>query len=613
MNDSSSAPFADTLARDGQKLSEAELKRLSVRETSFTQKSGFAVMDSVIMMVDDEPLNIEMTQAFLEDAGYRRFVFTDKPEQAVQLLRLEQPHVLLLDLSMPKVDGMEILAMLQDDAELRHIPVIILTNKADAPTKLQALELGAMDFLAKPVDPSELALRLRNTLAAAAYRRFLLSHDVLTKLPNRQSYLSHVASATESAQSQGHHCALLHIGIDKLSHLNDALGRSAVDMLLQRMAKRLRYCVEGAQGGVLGSLESQYPRLYRFDGDEFAILIPYLDEIGAAASLINSLLGAAATDLRVGGSEVSITASLGVAVYPMDGVVSAELVKNAGMAMRQARQTGNTYVFFSPKLKEKAFRTLFVGAEVRRALDNNEISVLYQPKIEVSSGRLVGVESVLRWTKADQTVVEGGDVFRHASTSDLARGLAEWVFAQINLDTATWQSDGLKVVPVGVKLSLRQFSPDQLVKMISIAIIRGVKAKAMCLELSGIAGSSDASGVGAMTTKLRDWGFRIALDGYGTGEASLADLENLSLDEIKMDPGFMSAIENKPQNAAIIRSTLGLARDLDCSLVVQGVQTAQQLAFLKEISADQCQGVLFSDPLSAADFASKWLVDARHP
>lgn len=613
MSDSSNPPFADTLARDGLKLSDAELKRLSVRETSFTQKSGFAVMDSVIMMVDDEPLNIEMTKAFLEDAGYRRFVFTDKPEEAVELMRLEQPHVLLLDLSMPKVDGMEILAILRDDAYLRHVPVIILTNKADAPTKLKALELGAMDFLAKPVDPSELALRLRNTLAAAAQRRYLISHDALTKLPNRQTYLANVGLAIESAQLLGHHCALLHIGIDKLSHLNDALGRPAVDLLLQRMAKRLRYCVEGAQGGVLGSLESQYPGLYRFDGDEFAILIPYLDEIGASASLINSLLEAAATDLRIGGSEVSITASLGVAVYPMDGLVSDELAKNAGMAMRQARQTGNTYVFFTAELKEKAFRTLLVGADVRRALDKNEISVLYQPKIEVSTGRLVGVESVLRWTKADQTVAEGDDVFRHASTSDLAHGLAEWVFLQIRIHTALWQSAGLKVFPVGVKFSLRQFTPDQLVKMISVAIIRGVKAKMLCLELSGIAGSSDASGVGPMTTKLRNWGFRIALDGFGTGEVSLADLAHLSIDEIKMDPGFVSGIENKSHNAAIIRSTLGLARDLDCSLVVQGVQTAQQLAFLKEINADQCQGVLFSDPLSHTDFASKWLANAPHP
>ena len=595
------------------KLTGIAMEKVSIAGNSFPAQSGFAAEDSVIMMVDDEILNIEMTQAFLEDAGYSRFVSTSESEGAIELMRREKPHVLLLDLSMPKVGGMQILAALREDNELRHIPVLVLTINSDGPTKLQALGLGAIDFLAKPVDPSELALRLRNTLAAAAHRRYLLSHDLLTELPNRLSYLSSVEETIKTANSRGHGCALLHIGIDKLSHFNNALGRTSGDLLLQRMAKRLRHCVEGAQGGELGPLESQYPCLYRLDGDEFAVLIPYLDEIESAATLITSLLKAAATRLKIGSSEVFITASLGVAVYPIDGVTSADLVRNASLAMKKAREVGNSYEFFTPELKERAIRALLVGGDIRRALANNEISVHYLPKVEVSTGQLMGIEAVLRWTQADQTVVEGSDVLRLAGTSDMAVALAEWMLAQVSRQTVQWQSQGLDVVHLGVKFSLRQFAPAQLVELVSLAIIRGAKAKMLCLELSGMAGLSDTSGVGRMTAKLKEWGFRIALDCFGTGEASLSDLNGLAIDEIKMDPGFMLDIENRPQNAAIIRATLALAHDLRCTYVVQGVQTPQQLLFLKEIKADQCQGRLFSSLLPPTEFATKWLAITQQP
>lgn len=611
MNEYTDSLARSTFLRNRQKLTSMDIEKVSIMGNSFSRRSGFAAADSVVMMVDDELLNIEMTQAFLEEAGYTRFVSTSDSRRVIELMRRERPHVLLLDLSMPMVGGMQILAALKEDEELRYVPVIVLTSSSDGPTKLQALGLGAMDFLAKPVDPSELALRLRNTLAAASHRRYLLTHDVLTELPNRQSYLVDVEAAMKSAALLGHGCALLHIGVDRLSDLNNAMGRTACDLLLQRMAKRLKHGVEGAQGGELGSLESQYPSLYMFDSDEFAVLLPHLDEIESAASLITCLLEVSVMRLRIGTREVHMTASIGVAVFPIDGQTPLELTKGAGLAMRQAREIGNTYEFFTPKLKERAVRALLVGGDIRRALANDEISVLYQPKIDVISGRLVGAEAVLRWTQSDQTVVEGSHVFRLAVTSDMAISLAEWMLEEISRQTNKWQSAGLDVLPLGIKLSMRQFAPTQLVELLSVAIIRGAKAKMLCLELSGISGLNEPVVMAQMTAKLRAWGFRIALDCFGTAEASLSDLNGLSIDEIKMDPGFIHDVESNPQNAAVIRSTLGLARDLGCACVVQGVQTSQQLSFLKQVKADQCQGMLFSSPVPSAEFASKWLATVR--
>ena len=597
---------AVTFVRGLPKLTESAMEKLSAAGHSFPTRSGFEAVDAVIMIVDDELLNIEMTQAFLQEAGYSRFISTNESEHAIELMRRDPPHVLLLDLSMPKVGGIQILALLQEDEQLRHIPVIVLTGSADGPTKLQALGLGAMDFLSKPVDPSELALRLRNTLAAAAHREYLINHDALTELPNRTSYVREVERVVKTAALRRHGCALLHIGVDRLSQLHDAMGRGAGDILLHRMAKRLRHCVEGAQGGELGQLEAQYPRLYRFDSDEFAVVVPFLDEIETAAGLITSLLEAAATRAQIGGVEIFLTASLGVAVYPLDGNIPTELTKNASLAMRHARLTGNNYEFFTRNLNEKAARALLIGADLRRALVRNELSMLYQPKIDIESGRLMGIETALRWTQADGMVVEGDQIFRMVSTSDIAIALAEWMFAEATRQIADWQSEGHAMVPLGIELSLRQVTVMQIMEVVSVAVIRGAKAKSLCLEFSSVSAPDDAEAVSRMTLKLREWGFRVALNGFGTADATLSDLNGLSLDEIKLDACFMK-MDGGPQNEAVLRATLALARELSVNCVVTGVETPKQLSFLKELKADQCQGRLFNNPMPAVEFASKWL------
>src|SRR4051812_29869706 len=230
------------------KLSERELRALSPQDMLWRHRSVAGLSDALIMMVDDEMLNIEMTQAFLQEAGYRHFVYTDAPEHAVAMMRKEMPGVLLLDLSMPRVSGLDILATMRDDPVLRHVPVIVLTISTDPQVKLKALAMGAMDFLSKPVDPSELGLRIRNTLAASAYREYLGNHDPLTGLPNKQRYGRHVADAIADAKANGSTGALLHVGVDALGRINDALGRTVGDQLLQRIAKRLASCVQTEAG-----------------------------------------------------------------------------------------------------------------------------------------------------------------------------------------------------------------------------------------------------------------------------------------------------------------------------------------------------------------------------
>ncbi|MBX3653154.1 MAG: EAL domain-containing protein [Ramlibacter sp.] len=603
-----SSPPASTFHAGGHMLAGKRLKDVTVDEDTFHRQTAFDAVDARIMMVDDELLNIEMTQAFLEDAGYRSFISTHESEKAVDMIRAERPHVLLLDLSMPKVTGMDILALLRDDTDLRHIPVIVLTSNTDASTRLRALSLGAMDFLAKPVDPSELGLRLRNTLAARAHRDWLASHDALTGLRNRASYVERLQAAVEHATERRHGCAVIHLGVDRLSQVNDALGRAAGDVLLKRLSRRLRHCVESSQGGELGQLQHQHPSLFRFDGDEFAILIPFLDEIESAASFITSLLEAASTTLKAGDREVFVTGSLGVAVFPNDGLEGNQLLTNAGLAMRHAKQSGrNTYEFFSHILNQRAVNTLRIGGDLRRALGRDELELLYQPKIDVRTGGLMGCEAVPRWKRPDGSEVDGSKLLELAETSEMNMVLAEWMFEQVAHQIRVWQGGPLQVPPVGLNLSLRQFPLPQLMEVVSAAVRMRVQPDRLCLELNDVSAVQDTETVARVLTRFSDWGLRIALDHFGTDGSNLSHLGRLPVHEIKTDSAFMWKVDESHLNAAIMRGLISVARGAGLTLVATGVHTPQQLAFLKNHGADQCQGKLFNNPLPAAEFGTRWL------
>ncbi|MDB5901053.1 MAG: cph2 5, partial [Ramlibacter sp.] len=300
----STLAFAPTVflprAEAEEKQSRFDREALSPR-TLWRHRAAVGMREPLIMMVDDEPLNIEMTQAFLLDAGYSNFAHTSEPTQAIALMRRDVPGILLLDLSMPGIGGLDILAQMRADALLRHVPVIVLTSSSDPQAKLKALALGAMDFLSKPVDVSELGLRIRNTLATSAFREYLSQHDALTSLPNKLQYRKMAQEVLEHALKDGSSGAFIHLGVDRLGRVNDALGRAAGDRLLQRMAKRLASCVQTEADGPLGS-EQHDPRLFRFDGDEFAIIIPQLAGMHTVAAFINKLLQDAVIPFSVRGA-----------------------------------------------------------------------------------------------------------------------------------------------------------------------------------------------------------------------------------------------------------------------------------------------------------------------
>lgn len=596
------------------RLSEQELRALSPQEMIWRHRSVAGLSAALIMMVDDEVLNIEMTQAFLTEAGYRHFVHTDEPEQAVAMMRRQVPGVLLLDLSMPKVSGLDILATMREDPVLRHVPVIVLTSSTDPQVKLKALAMGAMDFLSKPVDPSELGLRIRNTLAASAYREYLGQHDTLTGLPNKHRYRAAGVEVLANAKSAGHSGAFLHIGVDALGRINDALGRSVGDYLLQRIAKRLASCVQTEAGGELAS-EQHNPSLYRFDGDEFAVIVPFMEGVHSAAAFINKLLEDATVGFqRPGAPEVFVTCSIGVSVFPTDGDDADVLMRNAGLALHHAKQAGpHRYEFFSPRFNEQALSRLDLGAELRHALGRDEIELLYEPRVEIATGRVVAAQTVVRWKHASGRIIEGDELADLAGTSEMDVALFEWVFEQLRRHAKNWRAAGLQPLPTGVKASLANMNPRDLGHLVSAAIAGGLEPKQLSLELQNV-GALDhlSSRDAAAIATLRKKGVRLSLDRFGA-TASLVHLRKLACDEVKVDASLVADIEKDATAQAMLLGIGDLARRLRLACVACGVQTPQQLAFLKKNGCDQGQGALFGEPLDGLNFAARWLTRGGKP
>lgn len=590
------------------KLSERELRALSPQEMIWRHRSVAGLSEALIVMVDDEMLNIEMTQAFLADAGYRHFVHTDQPEHAVAMMRRQVPGVLLLDLSMPKVSGLDILATMRDDPVLQHVPVIVLTSSTEPQVKLRALAMGAMDFLSKPVDPSELGLRIRNTLAASAYREYLSQHDALTGLPNKHRYRKDAAEVLARARAGGHAGALLHVGVDALGRINDALGRVAGDQLLQRMAKRLASCVQTEAGGELSS-ELHSPTLYRFDGDEFAVIVPYMEGVHSAAAFINKLLEDSAVGFqRAGAPEVFVTCSVGVSVFPTDGLDADVLMRNADLALRNAKQAGpRRYEFFAPRFNHQALSRLDLGAELRHALGRDEIELLYEPRVELATGRVVAGQTLLRWRHGSGRIIEGDELADLAGTSEMDVALTEWLFEQLRKHMKNWKAAGLQPVPMGVGVSLANVHPRDLSYLINAALGGGIDPRHLSLEFQHVSALENLPArEAAAIVALRKKGVRLSLDRFGAA-AAVSHLRRLMGDEIKVDASFLQDLEKDASVQAMLLGIGDLARRLRLACVASGVETTQQLAFLRKHGWDQGQGRVFGEVLDGLTFAARWL------
>jgi diguanylate cyclase (GGDEF)-like protein len=585
-------------------------KPVSVLTTNQMPADGFggklqpAALQATIMMLDDEETTLDVIEAFLEDAGYETVVVTTDPTTAIDLMHKKRPDVLLLDLNMPEMNGFEVLARMREDEELKHTPVVVLTSANDAATKLKSLELGATDFLAKPVDPSELALRLRNTLAAKAHQDRLTYYDMLTELPNRRLFMERLDQTLGKAALDGSIGAILHLGLDRFKQINDALGPRVGDELLKAVGQRLIRAIRA--GDSIGRMQTHPGRrtLSRVGGDEFTVLLPEIIQAEKAASVARRIIDAMAAPFPIGEHEVFISASIGIAAFPHDGSDVESIIQNSNAAMSQSKKAGgNTYRYYSHEINTRSIEQLTVENELRKALDAHQFLVYYQPKISTATGQICGMEALLRWIHPELGLIGPDRFIPIAEEIGLIVSIGEWVLQEACRQNKAWQDAGLPALPVAVNVSGHQFRAGNFAAVIKEALkSSGLSPEWLTVELTESVIMEDAKDNVETLHQIKEIGVSLSVDDFGTGYSCLSYLNQFPLDELKVDRSFVSEIQTPEDTAAIATAIIGMAHGLGLKVVAEGVETDEQWAFMRNKACEECQGFLFSKPLPAAEF-----------
>ncbi len=576
-------------------------KNLIIDFNDFDQQ----LKDSVIMMVDDESINTDMIQIHLEDAGYKEFIITNKSDQAMELLRKERPDVLLLDLNMPGITGFDILQEVRADIELKHMPVIILTSSSEAETKLKALELGATDFLSKPADPSEMMLRLRNTLTVKAYQNQLAYYDHITGLPNRRLFLDRLDWAIKDARREKTITSVLHIVFDQLKQINDTLGPRIGEMLIQEISVRLKECLRD-NDAVTQNIQDSTTKIAAHLGDgEFTVLLQKIGQTEDAAIVAKRILAVINDVVYIEENDIQLNPSVGISIFPTDGEKAEELLTFASSASNHAQQQdSNNYLFYSKDINEKSLQRIKLTGLLRKAIDNGEMQLYYQPKIETQSNKVAGMEALIRWISPELGFVSPVDFIPLAEETGLIIQIGEWVLYEACRQNMEWQKQGLKGLTVSVNVSGIQLVQQDFSKMVSnILESSGLDPRCLVLEMTESVIMNNPEKIIKLLQQLKRLKLSISIDDFGTGYSSLSYLKKFPLDELKIDRSFIIEIDDDDDDKAIVTAVIAMAHSLGLKVVAEGVEDESQLNFLRTLDCEQIQGFYFSKPLPKEEFA----------
>jgi len=429
----------------------------------------------------------------------------------------------------------------------------------------------------------------------------MASFDALTGLPNRNLLNDRLGQALAHAARNDGMMAVGFVDLDRFKVINDSLGHDAGDDLLKEVARRLSGCLRGCD------------TVARQGGDEFVVVITDLARPEDASIVAQKLLEALGPPVTLCGREIIPGASIGFAIYPQDGTSLQALLMSADKAMYAAKQAGRgQYRFFDPEMNRAAADWLEVGAELHHALERNEFELHYQPKVDLRSGAIIGVEALLRWRSPELGLVPPNKFIPILEETGLILDVGEWVIARACRQARLWQEQGLPPLRIAVNLSPRQFQQRDLALRIRTLIDQpDFRPDLLELEITESMVMQNVERAIAMLEELRGIGIHLAIDDFGTGYSSLAVLKRFPVDSLKVDRSFVRDIPDDADDMAITRSVIALAHSMGLSVVAEGVETEAQRAFLVECGCDQMQGFLFSKPLPAAELAERVLGHAQ--
>lgn len=577
------------------------------------------------MLIDDDPGVRLLIGTALELAGFHVSRVSDGTA-AMAAVRAQPVDCIILDVVMRECSGFDVCAALRLLPESRHVPILMRTARDDLETVVRAYEAGATDFAPRGIDSELLAQRVRFLVRAKntqdklreseARVRYLAYYDPLTSLPNRSRLLQILEQHIAWALRRQRGVALLMLDVDNFSSINDTQGQAVGDTLLKEVAHRLQSCLRDSP-----RVDSSEDRdetckdlndwVARTGADEFALALPGVPAIEDAESVARRIQSALTRPFAIGHQEISLSASIGISLYSADAADAESLVKNADAAMHHAKRGGQGCIeVFQKSISARAARHLSLEADLRKALERQEFTLNYQPRLGLSDLRVEAVEALLRWNHPQRGFVAPDEFIPLAERSGLIIDIGDWVLREACAQARRWRDAQGPGWQVAVNVSGVQFRDGSLVRRVAGAIdAAGIDSAMIELEFTEGALIEYSGAVGKAIKGLKDMGVATALDDFGTGYSSMSYLRHFPIDTLKIDRSFVRDIASTSSgNAPLVDAIIAMAKSLGLASCAEGVETEAQWHYLRTRGAEQVQGFLFCRPLPLADL-ERWHVD----
>lgn len=552
----------------------------------------------VVVLADDDPSIRLMIRHVLESEEFDIVEAADGIE-AIKAVEKHHPALVLLDAVMPGIDGFTTCKQIKDKG-YNDVPVMMITGLDDDASVERAYDVGAIDFITKPIKWAVLKHRVKSVVATVVAERkveLLAYRDTLTSLPNRLLFADRLDHAIDRAARHRETMALMLVDMDDFKLVNDSFGHDAGDKLIK------------AVGDLLSRSLRRADTVARLGGDEFAIIVENIDGSSDAISVADNLSTILEHNVRLDDQETFTGASIGIALYPEDGEDARTLLKNADTALFRAKEKGrHCFQFYKPEMSVNAMERLELENSMRKALDEDQFVLYYQPTIDLHKNEIVSVEALLRWEHPDKGVIKPSDFIPLAEECGLIIPIGEKLIRTAARQLRNWKDEGMEGQNISVNLAARQFRDlDILALFKEVMHENGLEASDFTLEVTESALIDNIGEVETVLNQLHGLGMTIALDDFGTGFASLANLKDFPVDIVKIDRLFVEGIPDSREDAAVVEAIAGLTRGLKLRLLAEGIQNDRQLQMLKGLGCQLGQGYYWSKALPADQYEQFYL------
>ena len=577
--------------------------------------------EAKILVVDDTRANLVALKVLLKPIK-ADIITAESGEQALLAAEQNEDHIalILLDVQMPVMDGFEVARLLHENEKTRSLPIIFITANQEEAHIEEAYLTGAVDYIQKPIRKTALLSKVSVFLdlwslrfgleqeieqrrAAELRVEHLATHDPLTNLPNRRGLYEELSELIYRSRRYKYSSAVIYVDLDGFKHVNDQFGHEAGDRLLTQVAANFKKIVR------------QTDSVARIGGDEFIVLITDIDRETTLITKIESLLREASTGLEFEGHRVAVSASIGVALYPEHGDDAETLLHHADQAMYQAKHHGkNTFRFFTEDINAKAHRQRELQDNLRRALPNDEFTVFYQPIVDGRSGRVSSAEALLRWYSARLGQVFPDEFIPAAESAGLIPEMGCWVLKKALETGADWNRQFDIGLRIAVNASTIQFRNSLLFDTIRQQLAtHNWDPDLLEVEITEGLLLDDSPEVNKYISEISNCGVRLSVDDFGTGFSALSYLKNYPVNTVKIDRSFIMDLPGDKENEVLVQAIIAMAHGLRLEVIAEGVETAEQWEFLRNLDCDFVQGYYFGKPMPREEFEEFLLIQQAKP